>query len=730
MASIIENLYVGDGATVLYSFTFPYIEETDVKVSLDGVITTAYSLANATTVEFVTAPANGVAIRIYRDTSVDEPKAVFYPGSAIRAQDLNDNFEQNLFVVQEADFNNEQSAANSAAALATAQAADTKADQANVQSAAAEASAAQAQTDATQAAADAATAQADATQAATDASAAQISADEANAAVQAAAVFAPVANVAAIPSSPTDQARVSVLDSTGIESFTPLTGLPVGPTYDSGVYVNLVYQITGASWKFVTYGPNDPDARYLFDTADSVSTSNITNNAVTTDKLADGAITASNYTYPGGIDQTVQARLEQYVSVKDFGAVCDGVTDDTAAIHAAIASGSGTVYLPPGTYNANIVLTQDNIDLVGSGKATILTALTGDVLTIKSITSGKGSKVGNFQISGTGGATRGVVIEGFSRGLLENLYINEIGTGIYIDGDKSTELSLFNIYCYNVSDYGIRYERTDTVDTGGIYIDKFWHTGLNTGIGMSFNSTASSRTRAFAFVDNAVIDNRAGYAVYINNSTNFWFNQCWITGTAPNKGLFHFENSKQCQMQSTFVQNSDAAGFNFYINGPCEDINAVNLRLSGSGTDFQFGGSANISTRCFVGVSSNTSPTRTNNESLFTLLTHYADTFLSSGIESFPTISGGILTVSSSRSLFTGEGNTTDNLSTINGGDTGDLLYLTANYSGYTVTLKHAVGNLRLADGVDAAMNGPNQTISFLKRSNGDWLELSRSNNP
>ena len=40
------------------------------------------------------------------------------------------------------------------------------------------------------------------------------------------------------------------------------------------------------------------------------------------------------YTYPGGVEQTVQQRLEQYASVKDFGAVGDGVADDTAAIQA------------------------------------------------------------------------------------------------------------------------------------------------------------------------------------------------------------------------------------------------------------------------------------------------------------------------------------------------------------------------------------------------------------
>jgi len=99
--AVTQNTYTGNGSTVLYSFTFPYLEESDIKVSLNGTLTTAYTLANATTVQFNTAPTNGAAVRIYRETAVEDLQATFFSGSAIRAQDLNDNFLQSNYSNQE-----------------------------------------------------------------------------------------------------------------------------------------------------------------------------------------------------------------------------------------------------------------------------------------------------------------------------------------------------------------------------------------------------------------------------------------------------------------------------------------------------------------------------------------------------------------------------------------------------------------------------------------------------
>ena len=103
--AVTQNTYTGNGSTTNFSFTFPYIRNADVKAKINGITTTAFTLANATTVSFTTAPANGTNIIIFRDTDNDEKTATFFAGSSIKAEDLNNNFDQVLFTAQEVDNN-------------------------------------------------------------------------------------------------------------------------------------------------------------------------------------------------------------------------------------------------------------------------------------------------------------------------------------------------------------------------------------------------------------------------------------------------------------------------------------------------------------------------------------------------------------------------------------------------------------------------------------------------
>ena len=96
-----QNTYTGNGSNKLFSITFPYLDTSDVEVYLNGTLQTAYTFANATTIEFGTAPANGATVLLSRSTDDAALQATFFPGSSIKAADLNYNFDQVLYLAQE-----------------------------------------------------------------------------------------------------------------------------------------------------------------------------------------------------------------------------------------------------------------------------------------------------------------------------------------------------------------------------------------------------------------------------------------------------------------------------------------------------------------------------------------------------------------------------------------------------------------------------------------------------
>jgi hypothetical protein len=145
-----------------------------------------------------------------------------------------------------------------------------------------------------------------------------------------------------VPASP-GAITVQNFTGTGAQTGFNLASAPVSEN-NTQIYIDGVYQqkdtytVAGATINFSTAPP------YL---------SGI--EVVTFSIAALGTVDASNVSYNegslGAVNTSVQAKLRESVSVKDFGAVGDGVTDDTAAIQAALnAANNKTLLFNEGTY--------------------------------------------------------------------------------------------------------------------------------------------------------------------------------------------------------------------------------------------------------------------------------------------------------------------------------------------------------------------------------------------
>ena len=100
--------YQGNGSQTNYTFPFEYYETSEINVSVYNPETQEYvalkqgtdwSLVNPTTVTL--ARPSKEKLVIYRCTDLDQMRATFHPGHSVKAQDLNDDFNQLRNAVEE-----------------------------------------------------------------------------------------------------------------------------------------------------------------------------------------------------------------------------------------------------------------------------------------------------------------------------------------------------------------------------------------------------------------------------------------------------------------------------------------------------------------------------------------------------------------------------------------------------------------------------------------------------
>lgn len=157
----------------------------------------------------------------------------------------------------------------------------------------------------------------------------------------------------------------------------------------------------------------------------------------------------------GATLRTVQAKLRDVVNVKDFGAVGDGVTDDTTAIQNALNSGAGLVIAPAGTYKVTSLNVPSYTVLSGAGKnSTVISCSTssGGITFTNTIDAG----LCNLQVSASAAAYAVHVVSSSTysmRPIFENLFVSGFsssGIGIFFDVQGANPIYFPRLYNLDV----------------------------------------------------------------------------------------------------------------------------------------------------------------------------------------------------------------------------------------------------------------------------------------
>lgn len=244
------------------------------------------------------------------------------------------------------------------------------------------------------------------------------------------------------------------------------------------------------------------------------------------------------------------------VNIKDFGAVGDGIADDSAAIQAAIDSNTSfiQVYMPPGTYRlaSPIIIDRQNLSLFGAAQQTTLFPDAG--VTAIEVSKNNGTQrtqLRDFRIFGNTNATGGIALGGdvvaFCQ--IQNVVIlNFLSTGSFgIKLSKVQEIDIDN--CYIADNYNnIHFPSTAGNYATSVHIHgQGGYVGRATNVGILLDREVAS----FRVSDIVVESNKSGFActgfsnqvtfnnVHFEHDPSIPSTQAlYLSGNASRKGQF------------------------------------------------------------------------------------------------------------------------------------------------------------------------------------------------
>jgi hypothetical protein len=138
---------------------------------------------------------------------------------------------------------------------------------------------------------------------------------------------------------------------------------------------------------------------------------------------------------------------EESVNVKNLGAVCDGVSDDTRIIQRALDSGSKSVRAPSGVCRVSTLTIPSNVELRGEGWSTVFLLndnVHGAVLVVAN--GATDIALRDFKVSANSrnqnphGSSAGILVHGQARRVhIENVWVDDVADwGFHINGAEVT----------------------------------------------------------------------------------------------------------------------------------------------------------------------------------------------------------------------------------------------------------------------------------------------------
>jgi len=191
-----------------------------------------------------------------------------------------------------------------------------------------------------------------------------------------------------------------------------------------------------------------------------IQQSGITKRATASELMNNAPVTATGSTTA----RSLAARAADVVNVKDFGAIGDGVADDTAAIQAA-ANGNGgkAVYFPSGTYKISqaIVISGSGISLFGDGDSasTIFTTANITMLELDNASTMNNGVISNLgfkaEITGTRTSNIGIRVKSSTAAWFAHWKFDSLRfIGVNTCWQCDTKTTIFYAPSYNVAPVG------------------------------------------------------------------------------------------------------------------------------------------------------------------------------------------------------------------------------------------------------------------------------------